>query len=196
VTVVLSLIVLALFCFHASAQAVIVLTPQIGVNASRLTSDPEGAENSMRPGWQAGGYLRLGQDNLYLQPGIFWYRISTQLETKESLQESQVFGNTIDSIQIPLMVGFHVINTGRFNLRLQLGAAADIITGVDENPRISKEDLNDMNWLLKAAVGVDIAIVTLDLGYDKGISNYFKDDADNTGKMDSIVFNVGLGFWI
>lgn len=192
-----SMVILAAVCIQHTADAYLVITPQIGVNASRLTSDPRQGDNKgIRPGWQVGGYLRLGQENLYFQPGIFWCRISTKLETDETINGSQVFENTIDSIQVPLMLGWHLINSGTFNLRLQGGGAANVITGVDENTLITKDDLNDVSWLIKAAVGVDIGIFTVDLGYDKGMTDYFKSDGDNTGKMDSVLFNLGLRFWM
>lgn len=190
---ILSLFVVVSTPFAKSAEAVIVITPQIGLNASQFTSDPDSTEDSIRPGWQIGGYLRLGQDNLYVQPGIFWYRVSTKLETTDSIQESNVFESTIDSIQIPVMVGWNIINSGVFNLRLQGGGGVNITTGVDESVNIDKESVNDTNWLLKAAVGADIAIFTVDLGYDAGITNYLKDE---DSKLHSIVFNLGLRFWI
>jgi hypothetical protein len=193
---VISIAVLAVICIQQTADAYLVITPQIGVNGSRLTSDPDTLDNKgIRPGWQVGGYLRIGGEKLYFQPGVFWYRISTKLETKETVKDSQVFNNTVDSIQIPLMLGWSIINSGVFNLRLQGGGGVNIITGMDENEKVTKDDLNDTSWLLKAAVGMDIGIFTLDLGYDKGVTDYFKTDV-NTGKMDSVVFNLGLRFWM
>jgi hypothetical protein len=189
----LVLFILASVPFAKSSEAVIVITPQIGLNASQFTSDPDSTEDSIRPGWQIGGYLRLGQDNLYIQPGIFWYRISTKLETGDSNQESNAFESTIDSIQIPVMVGWNIVNSGAFNLRLQGGGGVNITTGVDESVNVDKDNVNDTNFLLKAAVGADIAIFTVDLGYDAGITNYLKDE---DSKLHSIVFNLGLRFWI
>jgi hypothetical protein len=81
-------------------------------------------------------------------------------------------------------------------LRLQGGGGANIITGTSGNVLITKEDLEDVNWLLKFAVGADIGIFTLDLGYDKGMSEVFKTDSENEGKLDSVFLNLGLRFWM
>lgn len=49
-----------------------VINPKVGINASRLSTDPTGGEISARKSWQLGLDARIG-DRVYFQPGLFWF---------------------------------------------------------------------------------------------------------------------------
>ncbi len=190
----LALITATLLMAGTAAQA-LTINPQIGVNASALDSDPANGEHKARAGWQVGGYLRFDNSKFYLQPGIFWHMVGTELETEDQIKhETQTFQNTVHSIQIPVVVGFNVIDGDSFDLRLQAGTAIDFITSVDDNNYFSKDDLESSYWSFKFAVGADFWILSADLGYDLGMSDYFTDEDGREGKMSGWFLNAGLRF--
>jgi len=176
------------------AQA-LTINPQIGVNASVLNNDPGSHQHNARVGWQVGGYLRFDNKTFYIQPGLFWHNIGTELETKNEItNETQTFQNSVHSLQIPVVIGYNVIDGGTVDLRLQTGTSVDFITSVDDNNYFTKDDLNSSYWSFKFAVGVDVSILSFDLGYDLGMSNYFVDERGNDGKMSGWFLNAGLRF--
>ncbi len=169
--------------------------PQIGVNSSVLTNDPQNGEHKARGGWQVGGYLRFDSRKFYLQPGLFYHMIGTELQTEDEITHSEsTFQNQVHTIQVPLLVGFNAIDGDTFDLRLQAGTCTDFITGVDHNDHFTKDDLNTTFWSFKFAVGVDFSILSLDLGYDLGMSNFYVDERQDDGKMNSFFLNAGVRF--
>ena len=190
----LALITMSLLVGSTAIQA-ITINPQIGVNASQLDTDPANGEVKARPGWQLGGYLRFDNSKLYVQPGIFWHMVGTELETKNEItHETTTFKNSVHSIQIPVLAGFNLIDGDMIDFRLQAGTAIDFITSVDDNNHFDKDDLNTSYWSLKFAVGADFWIMSVDLGYDLGMSDYFKDSDGRGGKMSGWFLNAGLRF--
>ncbi len=171
------------------------LNPQIGINSSLLGNDPQNGEHKARIGWQMGGYLRFDSEKFYIQPGLFYHLVGTELQsTNEITQVESVFQNQIHSIHFPVLVGFNVLDGGAVDLRLQTGTSIDFITGVDSNDHFTKDDLNSTYWSLKFAVGVDFSILSIDLGYDLGMSNFFQDERQDDAKMKSFFLNAGVRF--
>jgi len=192
---VLLLVTVILLGGLVSVSSAMTINPQIGVNASALDTDPTNGEHKARAGWQVGGYLRFDNSKFYLEPGLFWHMVATELQTKDELtHEEHLFQNTVHSIQIPVMVGFNVIDGSTVDLRLQAGTAIDIITSVDDNNYFTKDDLESTYWSFKFAAGVDFSILSVDLGYDLGMSDYFTDDTGRAGKMSGWFLNAGLRF--
>ncbi len=171
------------------------INPQIGVNASQLSNDPINGEHKARAGWQVGGYLRFDSSKFYLQPGLFYHMVGTELQTtNEITHATSTFENQVHSIHFPVVVGFNVIDGDTVDLRLQAGTSVDFITGVDSNDHFTKNDLNSSYWSFKFAAGVDFSILSIDLGYDLGMSNYFVDEREDDAKMSGWFLNAGLRF--
>ena len=189
-----TLITATLLMASTAAQA-LTINPQIGINASALDSDPVNGEHKARAGWQVGGYLRFDNNKFYLQPGLFWHLVATELKTEDAIKhETHTFQNSVHSLQIPVLVGFNVIDGETFDLRLQAGTAIDFITSVDDNNYFTQDDLNSSYWSFKFAVGADFWILSADLGYDLGMSDYYSDEDGRSGKMNGWFLNAGLRF--
>jgi len=189
------LVVMALVAGIPVAQAGVTINPQIGVNASQLDNDPVNGEHKARAGWQLGGYLRFDSAKFHLQPGLFYHLVGTELQTRNQLtHEEFIFKNEVHSIQFPVLIGYDVIHGGLIDLRLQAGTCVDFITGVDDNDHFTKGDLNSTYWSFKFAVGIDVSLLTFDLGYDLGMSNYFEDNMMDDAKMSGWFLNGGVRF--
>ena len=191
-TAVLFLLTAILLVEFASESTALTFNPQIGVNASALDNDPVDSEFKTGKGWQVGVYLRLDTSRFYLQPGLFWHVINTELETTDQItQETSTFENSVYSIRFPLVIGANVIDGEIFDLRLQFGTAVDFITNVDDNNHFTRGDLNSSYISLVFAVGIDIALFTVDLGYDLGVTDYFTVRyGDTSGKMHGWFLNL------
>ncbi len=98
-----------------AASAQVIFNPQVGVNLSRLSSDPGGPDDfsrASRTGWLAGFMLRLG-DETYLQPGLFWIREGSKLTGHPQPLEQGFIEASTDwqGLYIPVSIGFNL--TGR-----------------------------------------------------------------------------------
>ena len=191
----LLLVFVALAVAIPVTASAVTFNPQIGVNSSILTSDPQNGEHQTRAGWQVGGYVRFDSKKFYFQPGLFYHLMGTELQTKNQItHEEFTFQNQVHSIQVPLLIGYNVVDGSTFDLRLQAGTCTDFITGVDHNDHFTKDDLNGNFWSFKFAVGVDFSILSLDLGYDLGMDNFYADERQDDGKMNSFFLNAGVRF--
>ncbi len=172
--VALALVVLS--ASFAAAQSVtpnkLVINPQIGVNGSTLSGNPEGVKNEANVGWQIGGYLRYGK-RFYIQPGIFWHYMST--ETTSDVNDVK-FDSKISTIQVPVCIGFNIVDSSALVFRAFAGAAVSFVTSVDENQYFEKDHINDTQWLGRIGVGLDFTMFTVDLGYDYGFSKFYTDE--------------------
>jgi hypothetical protein len=173
---IVALAIVVLSASFAAAQSetasTLVINPQIGVNGSTLSGNPEGVKNEANVGWQIGGYLRYGK-RFYIQPGIFWHYMST--ETTSDVNDLKV-DNKISTIQVPVCIGFNIVDSSALVFRAFAGAAVSFLTSVDEGDYIKKDDINSTQWLGRIGVGLDFTMFTVDLGYDYGFSSFYSDE--------------------
>lgn len=171
-----------------------VINPQAGITASMLTTDPEGAEASGRIGYTFGANVRMG-DKIYFNPGIFWVRSSNELTTRSELGEGTSFGEirdnaSINMIHIPLQAGVKVIDTKPFAFRLAAGPSLSWVTDVKDNALgLSKEAYNERIWGAKVGAGIDLLFLTVDLNYELGITELYK-NSDTKNNMLSLTAGI------
>ena len=202
--VALALVVLSASFAAAQSEtaSTLVINPQIGVNGTTLSGNPEDVESAANVGWQIGGYLRYGK-RFYIQPGIFWHYMST--ETSSDVNDIK-FDTKISAIQVPVCIGFNIVDSSALVFRAFAGAAVSFVTSVDDNDFIVKDDINSTQWLGRIGVGLDFTMFTVDLGYDYGFSNFYSSDTiaeaaagpdgvDLDGiKIQEFFLNLGLKF--
>ncbi|MFK7846090.1 MAG: outer membrane beta-barrel protein [Rhodothermales bacterium] len=195
---ILSLLFAVSTLFLYSAQAQITINPQVGISASMLSTDPQGSEASARFGYQVGTYLRFGE-RVYFQPGIFWQRSGTELRTTDELDIETLKDDVdLDAIFISAGLGYNLIDSQVFVLRVNGGVAGTLILNVQDN--LLGLELENFNGLLAGApigVGVDLfGILSADLSYEFGLTNVFDEIFGLTVDATNNVFrfNVGLVF--
>lgn len=199
-----NLFFLAFILVTSVTYAQTVINPKIGVNASRLSTDPKVGEVSGRVGYQIGLDARIG-DRVYFQPGLFWFRQSTQLRTASQVDDTppEELKDNLNrqGLQLLTQVGFNIVDGDGFKLRVNAGPAFSVITTVDENDfDLNKSDFKGANLTGNAGIGLDIFFLTLDYNYEFGFSDIFDNDTfSNTNFSDSpklsrSTFNVGVKF--
>jgi hypothetical protein len=132
-----------------------------------------------RPGYQFGAAVTFG-DRFYVQPGI---QISTG--TTKVVNENSITGteftdeSTLSMISVPLKVGVRLIDPNDeniFNVRVFGGFDGSHVTKVTHGTKSGVEgDLNEDDYsnLIMAAdfgLGIDIAFLFIDMGYQLGLS--------------------------
>ena len=183
---------------------------KVGYNASKLHSSLDSIKSSFNSGFHFGAFVRVGK-KVYLQPelyytfqgGIFQNNVSnTYNNWKQNV--------TVGTLDIPVLVGFKLLNLKVVNWRIMAGPMASFvvnskITDVSLTGPIKKADINAANWYVQVGTGVDVLFMTLDLRYQIGLNQMIKSaQSENssgvvTGKIYSLnatnnMWVVSLGF--
>ena len=140
-------------------------------------------------GYQVGVFMRLNSKKLYLQPEAVYNHRSTQLAGFSGGDITFDIG----TIDVPLLVGFKLIDAKVFNLRAFVGPEASFATGdgtSSDNLHIA--DFNKLSWYMQAGVGIDLLFLTFDVRYEKGLNNFIN-DYQNEGSLKNNVFVFSLG---
>lgn len=185
------------------------LGPKIGYNTSKLSVDQSEIETSLKNSFQFGIFARIGK-KLYLQPEVNWLTqggVFKQPEVTGSLSPFEQEVN-LKTVQIPVIIGYKIINPKIINIRILAGPVASIVTDKNiESEDISGyikpiEDANieDLIWSLQIGAGVDILMFTIDVRYNIGLNKVIKDITID-GKQVTFAskvsgFSVSLGWKI
>lgn len=178
--------------------------PKIGFNASKLNSSLDSVKSQFKSGFQFGAFVRIG-GRVYLQPELYYTSEGSVME-RDSLGKSWKQNIRFGSLDIPVLVGFKIINAEIVNLRILAGPVISFMVNKkvsNENPvagPLEKSDIGNTNWYIQAGAGVDVWMFTLDIRYQVGLNKIIKDityDGTNLNfNTSNNVWVVSLGFKI
>jgi hypothetical protein len=101
----------------------------------------------------------------------------------------------INALHIPAFVGYQIIGGDKeniFGLRVFGGPTLSWVTSIKaDDTKLNKDDFNSMIWGIDAGAGIDLWILFLDMGYEWGLSEVFKDDPNNA-KNNAFWANIGV----
>jgi len=151
----------------------------VGVNLSKLSTASTDLNTYTQAGYLVGGLLRLNIGNLYLQPELLFTAKGSQLKSEGGDRAHVDF----KYIEVPLLLGFKIINQRRYNVRVMGGpvaAYAGSIRGDDtfQNP---DEYFERAQWNAQLGAGVDVLFLTLDMRYEWGLNDLRKQFAEERG---------------
>lgn len=185
--------VLFVFCFFACAittvNAQVAIKPSVGLNFTDFTKDPTSGEYKAKAGYQIGGSVAFGK-KLYIEPGFYWVRKSTEYITESTNEDDMKFD--LSGIRIPVSVGFNLIGHEKsiIGLRVFGGASAFLLTSVKD---LDKDDFKTANWGAFAGAGLDIAIVFVEVKQEWSLTNIQKNISQiDVGKSKTLFVNAGV----
>jgi hypothetical protein len=188
------------------------------ITMSKLSTDISDYEESLKAGYQLGAFLRIG-DKWHLQPEAYFTAKTGKLEGKTVMVDPNNPNNTVTSslsqditfqtVDIPVMIGYKILDPPLVKVRLQAGPVASMVLnkkfdisvdGVDQ-PEPSddyKDRFKDINWGLQFGAGVDILFITADLRYELGLNNIYNkpDDVSEDQTFKNNLFFLSVGFKI
>ncbi|HMU15683.1 MAG: outer membrane beta-barrel protein [Bacteroidetes bacterium] len=177
----------------ASAQTQI--NPQLGLTYQNLTGKlVQGQDFKGSVGYTLGADLRFG-NRLFFQPGVFLSRNRTI--------SSYDGGNVIESesklittnLKLRALVGYRIIDSYQFDLRLVAGPSYDVLMSVDgkDNNGIAwnKGDFSTGSFNVEAGLGFDMGMFTLAPMASFGLNRAFS-DAASVKDIDSRYITYGL----
>jgi len=178
--------------------------PKIGFNTSKLTTDLDQIESDVANNFNFGVFVRLGT-KIYLQPEINWLT-SGGVYKKPEIDDVKPIKQEVEmkSIEIPVIVGWRIINLGVGNIRVLAGPSASIVTDKTVstsdpdnfiNP-IKESDIEDMLWGFNIGAGADILMFTLDIRYQMGLNEVIQEVEGFSFNSKNNMFAVSLGWKI
>jgi hypothetical protein len=187
----LFILAISFILFTSSAYSQFEIKPAIGINATNFSEDPTSGETSANIGWQLGGTISFG-DKLYGEGGIFWTYKSNEYKSED---ETVKFNTEMSGINIPVMVGYHLLGkgAGSFGLRAFGGASVLILTQVDAL-ELTKDDFNKASWGVFLGAGLDFSILFLDVKYEWALTDVSSVNSFNVGKATTLFINAGVRF--
>lgn len=196
---ILSLLAVASTIGNASAQTQI--NPQLGLSFQNLTGKQmEGQDFKGSIGYTVGADLRFG-NKLFFQPGVFLSRnrMISSFNSGDSIHsESKVLTT---NLKLRALVGYRVIDSYQFDLRLMAGPSYDVLLSVDEkgDNRIgwNKGDFSTGSFNVEAGLGFDMGMFTLAPMVSFGLNRAFS-DAESVKDIDSryltYALTIGVNF--
>lgn len=193
--------------------------PQIGYSASKLSLNTDDITSDLSSNFMFGVFVRMGE-KIYVQPEVNWMTSGSVFKYPEvnlggvdlSPFEQDI---KLNSINIPVSVGWRIINLHIVNIRLFVGLDANIVTkktinnsqdlsdvSEDVFKPITEADIKDLNWNYHAGLGVDVLMFALDVKYvgifgEPVVGQIKYNEVDQTiGTKGGSMFLVTLGWKI
>lgn len=155
-----------------------------GANYANLPSGlKELKEETGKVGFSAGAFARIGHQ-IFLQPEINFVHFSGEFE-----HQGKKFDPKFNQLNIPLMVGYKVIDTENLNFRLSIGP--DLNYNLSEPNQLKDLDFKKFNLGGVFNAGVDLGSITIDARYSRGFTDLNKGLEQKTG-----IYTLSVGFKI
>ena len=194
-------ILLSAFIFlTAITFAQFTVGPKIGLTLSKLNNNFEEATEEMKTGYQFGAFVRFGK-KIYVQPEIMFVTKGGIIKKDDGFNTKTKVN--LSTVQIPLIVGYRILNFKVVNLRLHGGPAISFVTNKEVTISTDSGEeafdgahIKDAIWSFQLGLGVDILMFTLDVRYEWGLNNIWDPLDGDTYDMKNNLWNISLGWKI
>lgn len=155
-----------------------------GANFANLHSDFKAlSKEKGKMGYNVGVFARVGE-TLYFQPEINYTTFKSEYS-----YEGSAFKPNFKQMNIPLMVGYKLINTEAFNLHVSAGPDFSYTLNKPNAPTSFDYKKFTVGGVINA--GVDLGSLTIDARYSRGFTKINKGLQEKTG-----IYNLSVGFKI
>jgi len=172
--------------------------PKVGYNASKLSTNIDTIKSNFQSGFQFGLFARIGK-RVYVQPELYYTTQGGVFQNNLNKWKQKV---KLGSLDLPVLVGFKIINNDNLNLRILVGPMASFVVNKNVSDAgdiygpIEKASVNDINWAIQAGAGVDLWFLTFDLRYQIGLNNVIKTISNESVNSKNGVWVLSLGWKI
>ena len=180
-----------------------------GINSTKITTDNYSLsgvsyndfKSDAKSGYNIGAFARLGT-KVYLQPELLYCVRNSQSASESGTTAGQSV--KLKTIQIPVLLGFKLIDLKLASIRAFTGPAMSIVmdnssvsyTNVSASISDTKNYKNNI-WDWQLGAGVDVGMITLDCRYEWGLSNTSGGNLSKVGfvnKGNTLTFSLGFKF--
>jgi hypothetical protein len=171
-----------LFCLISSAlqaQDYFSFGPKAGFSVNRFqeVTEAERIRYSTFNSVSAGLFARISPGKLYVQPEVYYLVKGTNFSSQDAGTQSGKI--RLQTLEAPVLLGYHFIQTGGFNLRAFAGPVLNLYTKESQNDLRAwdpqRYGIRDGVHSVLAGAGVDFLMLTLDARFEQGLSRYNND---------------------
>lgn len=153
-----------------------------GANFTNLYSDAQGlSDEKGKVGFTVGAFARMGQ-TIFFQPEFNFVHFSNDFK-----YNNQTYNPKLSQLNVPLMVGYKLLNQEALSLRVSLGP--DFNYNLNEPDVFQPYDFKKFNISGVFNVGVDLGNITLDARYSRSFSGLDKRFDQKAG-----IYSLTVGF--
>ncbi len=136
--------------------------------------------------WKKGGFTYWQVGLMYNYSAWGFNSLATKVDTGKL---------NVQALDIPVTFGVNFLSFARIvSLRVYVSAVPAFTLGVGSNHfGITKDDLNSFIFYGQGGIGVDIAFLMIDLGYNYGTGSLMKNSASSTNPG-QVYLNLGFRF--
>ena len=160
--------------YGAMAQLPINLGVHGGISSNRIKFKdiPQAIGTQANTGYMVGAFMRVNLGKLYLEPALNYSHKRSVIEEKaQALGENpDNFDLKLNTFDIPIMLGFQVLDLSIVKLRAFLGPVLSV-GKVKNLKKLGDISTDKTNWHGKVGVGVDVWKLTFDIDYEKAFKN-------------------------
>ena len=153
-------------------------------------------------GYHIGAFARLGGKKIFLQPELLYSvkKGANSVRVTDNTGTNSTFTQSFNtkSLQIPLLIGYKLINLKIVSLRVFTGPAVSI-NQKDSQVKLNLNTLsaNSNVWDWWAGGGIDVGSLVFDVHYEWGITNLSNSNPSQVSfnnKGNTLTFSVGFKF--
>lgn len=162
-----------------------------GTNYTKLSSESSILSGKYGLGYQAGIMTRVDFNRLYIQGEALFNKRKTSYDMKDGGSATLKW----NSIDIPIVVGYKIVNDKDFNIRAFAGGVYSY--AFNDNLSTSKalqegfKKFDKSNIGITGGIGMDYKNFTVDLRYETGLSSISKEF-----KSKPHSFSLGIGYFL
>jgi len=162
---------------------------QIGTGSLIVNNESFTKSGEAHYGLRLGGFARIGDDGWFIRPGLFYERYHAESSSSFNALDK---GDHLHFLKGYVNLGLYIIRSDLFKLRLNGGGTIDYLAAIDNRGDVYKlADFSDAAIGINGGLGIDIAFITIDLGYEKGLTKFLTDDDSSRSEY----YNLSLGFF-
>lgn len=174
------------------AQPSFDLGVKAGVNFSKMSFDLDDYNSDAVVKSHFGAFARFGLGNIFLQPEVYYSGKGGDVTSDINNTVSSFDYNTID---VPVLLGFYLMNGEKFDLYALAGPVFSGIAtkNIDKSNVFDKEFYKSHYFNIQYGLGVDFLFLSLGARFENGLNNAYKQQ--NGGfdfKNQNFMVSVGL----
>lgn len=165
-----------------------------GVNFTQLGGSGSKYESESDIGYQFGAYYKQGKF-FYWQAGLRYCSAVTSFKKISPSATTEFEKLTVSDVDIPLTLGVNLLSATNRVLALRIFASAvpAFTMNVADNPLgITKDNVNSFVLYGQGGLGINVAFVVLEAGYNFGFNELLLDYPDS--KPGQLFVNLGFRF--
>jgi hypothetical protein len=189
----------------AQAQSPVNVGPLVATNIARLTTDSKDVNSEFFFGFGAGGFARINIKKLYLQPEALIALKGSNFTISNFQTQGSAQTTTADvkyrftNADIPLMVGYKLLDVKLVNLRVMGGPVASFnlgnrTTSDVETFRDINNKIRSAQWGYAIGVGADVASLTVDLRYEGSFNTISENVPGLLRDPRNQIFRISVGW--